>query len=86
MRTTVLLLLCLLLTTSFGLYSMNNTNDKEIGPLVNHTWYNLLPQKVIQERNTLLNILAPPSNGSFLTTHALQIGRVHLLKGRLGHY
>ena len=86
MRITVLLLLFILLTNALAYFSMNNTNDKEIGALVNQTWYDLLPQQTIQERNNLLKLLAPSYNASFHAVHALQISRVHLLRSRLGHY
>lgn len=86
MKTAAVLLLCFLMTTALCYFSMNNTNDKEIGALVNHTWYDLLPQKVIQERTYLLNLLGPNHNASFYATHALQVSRVHLLKGGPSHY
>jgi len=86
MRTTVLVLFCLLLSTSLCYFSMNNTSNKEIGSLVNHTWYDLLPQKVIQERINLLNLLGPHNGSSLHVTHAFQTSRGHLLKGRLNHY
>ena len=71
MRTTVYVLLFLLTIQAFASITMNNTNEKQLSALLHNNWYNLLPQRVIQERAKLLTLLSPLSNSTIGAAHAL---------------
>ena len=79
MRTTVVLIFCLIVTLALGMYDMYNTNDAELGGLLSKNWYNRLPQGAINERATLLKQLAPSNATAPLTAHAQAVTHVHML-------
>ena len=85
MRTTVFLILCLVAVLGLASFDMSNTNDKELSALLSHKWYNLLPQRVINERANLLKQLSPGNGSNITTIHAQAIRRMHLLRGLEPH-
>ena len=79
MRTTVVLIFCLILTLAFGSYDISNTNEAELSGLLSKNWYNRLPQKDINERATLLKQLAPTNATTPSAAHAQAVTNVHML-------
>lgn len=79
MRTTVVLIMCLVVTFVLGSYDMSNTNEAELSGLLSKNWYSRLPQNVINERATLLKHLAPTNGTTPLTAHAQAVTHVHML-------
>jgi len=87
MRVTVWVLVAvLLLWVGRAGISMSNANDKQLPALLSNKWYDLLPQRVINERTSLLKLLAPASNLTTTAIHAQQLRTLHLQKGRLNNF
>ena len=50
MRSVALLTLLLLVPLAMGLLDLNNTDDQELKDLLAHSWYNMLPAAIKNQK------------------------------------